>query len=400
MRVSTAWVSQQSLLQMQRQQTDVNRTQNQLASNQKWTSAADDPAGHAAAQNLDRLIAQNQQYTAAAQSAQQRLQTGEDALASAIGLMQHAGELVVRANSAANSAQGRAAIAQELSGLREQLLALANTGDGQGQYLFGGSDTGQPPFAWDGGNARYQGDQTIVRAQIGSERYVEQNDDGERIFMNLPTGNGRFSVQSASGNAGSLSVGSSAAGEDWDGGSYTLSFDGSGGYQVRDAANAVVGSGSYSASSGDGATISFRGASLSLSGTPAAGDSLQLQPSGGQDMFALIDKLAALIKAPQDSASQRAATQTQLQQGMVELQTAQQRLSEVRAGYGLRLNMVDDAIELAAAQGEHATQAVSSLRDLDYAEAITRLQLQMTTLQAAQQTFVKVQGLSLFDYLR
>ena len=207
-------------------------------------------------------------------------------------------------------------------------------------------------------------------------------------------------MQSASGNAGSLSVGSSAAGEDWDGGSYTLSFDGSGGYQVRDAANAVVGSGSYSASSGDGATISFRGASLSLSGTPAAGDSLQLQPSGGPDMFALIDKLAALIKAPQDSASQRAATQTQLQQGMVELQTAQQRLSEVRAGYGLRLNMVDDAIELAAAQGEHATQAVSSLRDLDYAEAITRLQLQMTTLQAAQQTFVKVQGLSLFDYLR
>lgn len=396
MRVSTAWTNQQSLLTMQRQQSEVNRTQNQLAANQKWTSAADDPAGYAAAQNLDRLIAQNGQYSAAAQTAQQRLQSGEDALASAIGLMQHAGELVIRANSAANSDQNRASIAKELSGLRDQLLALANTGDGQGQYLFGGSDAGQPPFSWGGGSASYNGDQTVVRAQIGSERYVEQNDNGERIFMNLPTGNGRFNVQSASGNTGSVTVGKSLAGEGWDGGSYTLSFDGTGGYQVHDAGNALVSSGAYS----DGATISFRGASLTLSGTPAAGDSLQIQPSAGQDMFALIDKLAALIAAPQDNASQRAGAQTQLQQGMTELQAAQDRLSEVRAGYGIRLNMVDDAIEVAAAQSEHATQAVSSLRDLDYAEAITRLQLQMTTLQAAQQTFVKVQGLSLFDYLR
>jgi flagellar hook-associated protein 3 FlgL len=44
-------------------------------------------------------------------------------------------------------------------------------------------------------------------------------------------------------------------------------------------------------------------------------------------------------------------------------------------------------------------KALSEIKDLDYAEAISRLSLQMTGLQAAQQSFAKVQGLSLFNYL-
>ena len=64
------------------------------------------------------------------------------------------------------------------------------------------------------------------------------------------------------------------------------------------------------------------------------------------------------------------------------------------------MNAIDDALSVAAAQNEHATTAVGDLRDLDYADAISKLQLQMTALQAAQQTFVQVSGLSLFNFLR
>ncbi|MBI1773596.1 MAG: flagellar hook-associated protein 3, partial [Burkholderiales bacterium] len=45
-------------------------------------------------------------------------------------------------------------------------------------------------------------------------------------------------------------------------------------------------------------------------------------------------------------------------------------------------------------------QDLSALLDLDYAKAITELNQQQTTLQAAQQSFVKTSGLSLFDYIR
>lgn len=43
--------------------------------------------------------------------------------------------------------------------------------------------------------------------------------------------------------------------------------------------------------------------------------------------------------------------------------------------------------------------ALSEVQDLDYAEAVSRLNQQLLALQASQQSFIKVQGLSLFDYL-
>src|SRR3546814_3748284 len=69
------------------------------------------------------------------------------------------------------------------------------------------------------------------------------------------------------------------------------------------------------------------------------------------------------------------------------------QLIDTRSGIGIRLNAIDDALDVAAAQSEHAATAASNLRDTDYADAIGKLQLQMTTLQAAQQVYTKVQGL-------
>lgn len=398
MRISSTWLHQQGVLQMQKQQAAMAKTQNQLAANQKWASAADDPAGFAAAQGLDQLIAQTQQYTASGQAALQRLQIGEDAIANGIGVLQHVRELVIQANSASQSVESRKVIAQELAGIRDQLMALANTDDGTGRYLFAGSSDAQVPFSWSGSAVSYNGDQTVITAQIGSQRSVVQNDTGDAIFMGIATGNGTFSVSAAAGNGGSAAVGQATLtdADAWDGDSYTLSFDGAGGYQVFDSGSNLIQSGSYS----NGATISFRGAALTVSGSPMAGDSFTVQPSSTRDIFSMVDQLAGLVAQPQASEAQRAKIQTALQQGLAGLQNAEDRLSGIRAGVGHRMNAIDDALSVAAAQNEHATTAVGDLRDLDYADAISKLQLQMTALQAAQQTFVQVSGLSLFNFLR
>src|SRR3546814_13765035 len=76
--------------------------------------------------------------------------------------------------TATQSADTRKTIADQLSGVRDQLLALANTSDGQGRYLFGGADDGSAPFSWNGSSADYHGDQTTVTAQIGSQRSEER----------------------------------------------------------------------------------------------------------------------------------------------------------------------------------------------------------------------------------
>src|SRR3546814_8244407 len=100
---------------MMRQQEKIATTQNQLSSNQKWKTAADDPAGWAQAQSYDQLVAQTRQYTSNAQAAQQRLQLSEDTIASGVGLLQPVRELVVQANTATQSADTRKTIADQLT---------------------------------------------------------------------------------------------------------------------------------------------------------------------------------------------------------------------------------------------------------------------------------------------
>jgi flagellar hook-associated protein 3 FlgL len=43
---------------------------------------------------------------------------------------------------------------------------------------------------------------------------------------------------------------------------------------------------------------------------------------------------------------------------------------------------------------------LSEIEDLDYAEAVTRMNKEMMALEAAMGSFAKISGLSLFDYIR
>src|SRR3546814_20662810 len=78
MRISTAWRYEQGVAQMMRQQEKIATTQNQRSSNQKWKTAADDPAGWAQAQSYDQRVAQTRQYTSNAQAEPQRPQMRAD----------------------------------------------------------------------------------------------------------------------------------------------------------------------------------------------------------------------------------------------------------------------------------------------------------------------------------
>ena len=71
----------------------------------------------------------------------------------------------------------------------------------------------------------------------------------------------------------------------------------------------------------------------------------------------------------------------------------------MRAGVGVRLNTLDAAQSTLEDNGINLESMLSDVRDLDYGEAVTRLNLQYAGLQAAQKALVKVGDLSLFDYL-
>ncbi len=70
-----------------------------------------------------------------------------------------------------------------------------------------------------------------------------------------------------------------------------------------------------------------------------------------------------------------------------------------RASIGARMNIIDSQRDSNESFNLVLKENRSSLEDLDYAEAISRFEQQMLALQASQQTFVKMEGLSLFNYL-
>src|SRR5690606_14941570 len=113
----------------------------------------------------------------------------------------------------------------------------------------------------------------------------------------------------------------------WGGAAYTVTFIG-GGYEIVNTSGDIVQSGSYEA----GSAIRFNGVELAFGGVPADGDRFTLAASQPIDVVSLVDTLAALVAQPQDGAAQRAQWQTALQQRLSELDAAQSRISDVRAG--------------------------------------------------------------------
>ena len=78
-------------------------------------------------------------------------------------------------------------------------------------------------------------------------------------------------------------------------GTYTVAFTSATAYQVKNGAGTVVSSGTYTS----GTPITFNGAEVTLSGTPANGDSFTVSPNSAtnsgdnSNMFAMIDALSS-----------------------------------------------------------------------------------------------------------
>jgi flagellar hook-associated protein 3 FlgL len=87
-------------------------------------------------------------------------------------------------------------------------------------------------------------------------------------------------------------------------------------------------------------------------------------------------------------------------EALTDIDTAVNRLLDTRAKIGARMNAIEDQKSVNDAFTLAVTDVRSTLEDLDYAEAISRFNQQMTALQASQQAFVKIQDMSLFNFLR
>ena len=116
-------------------------------------------------------------------------------------------------------------------------------------------------------------------------------------------------------------------------------------------------------------------------------------------MFKTLDDLATALESIAAGTIKESVFQNRLGNAIASIDQASDQVLAIRTGFGARLRELDALGTQAADQTLHYQAELSRLIDLDYAEAISSLTQQQTSLQAAQQSYLRVTGLSLFNYL-
>ena len=400
MRISSIEQFQQGIDSILNQQAKLNQTQLQLATGKKVLKPSDDPAVATQLLNLSSLKANNLQYDRNINTALNELELQESVLASSGNVLQRVRELVVQANNGTQSEQSHKAIADEISNLADELLQLANTKSPSGEYIFSGYNSRTPAFAKSGTSYVYQGDQGQRLLQVSEDTQLAVRDNGADVFQGMSTGDSRFLLETPATNTGDglvkMSSTIDAISDD-----YTMVFvqanaDDPITYSVTGAASGVVATGTYQS----GEAITFNGISIEIEGAPTNGDSYQVNRSVRQDVFQSVQAIANALLAGSETPASSSKLVNDLGQSISTMDQALEHLQSRRTIVGNRLQALDTRAGENADSLLRLERQTSELNDLDFAEAVSRLNLQTTALQAAQQSYIKIQGLSLFNYLR
>lgn len=385
----------QNLTAMLNQQAELGKTQLQVSTGKKILNPSDDPIAAVAVLNLQREFNLTQQYLANTTKAENKLAVEEGALKSSTDILQRVHELAIQGLNDTNSQADRSAIAQEMVQLNEQLLSLANTRDSNGDYLFSGFKNDTQPYTSIG--ASYAGDSGQRNLQIGSGILVETNDPGDQVFeaehvQTTVTDNGGPSSASLTIMAiGRDSVFTSPVTVSFASATNTLT--------VTDGTNTETIS-PYTA--GQPVVINelnaqFPAFTLQFDGALADGDSytLDTQVTASQTLFKTINDFAIALTNDAVGANDSPNNGDFLANISASIDT----LIDAQAKVGARMNVIEQQSEINEGLSLNMEKTLSEIQDLDYAEAISKLTLQMTGLQAAQQSFSRIQGLSLFNFL-
>jgi flagellar hook-associated protein 3 FlgL len=398
MRISTAGIHHAALNALLGQQSVLSRTQQQIASGKRVQTPADDPVAAVHILELQRALAESDQFTLNADMAKNRLTLEEQALADANTLIQRVREQTIQGNNGSVDPASRRMLATEVRSRLKELVDIANRRDANGEFLFSGYASLTQPFAQTGTSIAYFGDQGSRMLQIGPDQRVVDGHSGADVFMAITEGNGTFVTTATAGNAGNgvIAGGTFVDPAQWAPGDYTLRFtSASGDYEILEGAT-VVATGTYTENS----AISFNGANINMTGMPAQNDSFSIARSRSEDVFTTLGNLATALESSTATSAERATFNSEMATVLQQLDQAGDHLLSVRAEVGSRLSSIEGAQEALADRKVELETTTSQLRDLDYAEAVSRMNQQLVGLQAAQASYSRISQLSLFDYLR
>lgn len=434
-RVSTANSFDATISRIVQRGADLSSLQEKLASGKRVLKASDDPVAATLAERESNRLMRNEADLRALERSRSSLDQAESAIGQMGDVLIRFKELLVQGGNPTLSASDRRSLANELRGLRDQLLNLSNTKDAEGNALLGGLgpivSSGKPFADVFPGGVQYQ---ALAGQAAATEVSLPNRVNGDFALMRIGSGDGLVQVNNQSGNllvqgttvtdmqalmasgffADDATKTNLAVSVAWDGAFANLRID-----QITDpngpsptvapiqtiplgplapgqTLNLQQALGSSSIAITPGLQITLQGSITAPATSPAVLSEITLSASEPTNLFASLQRA---IDTLEDSSLNATGRTQELGRVHQELQTGQDRLLLVRGRLGELLRRADSIEGLLQDRAVAGQKALSDLTDLDMVKGISDFQTQQLGQQAALQSYAQVQRLSLFQYI-
>jgi len=388
---------------MARNESDLNEQVAYLSSGKKVLTAKDDAVSYGTLTGYKDELANIEQFRRNIVQAENRNTLVEGSFSTAQDVLNQVKTTFIQANNGSMSDDDRAALAEQLQQNLQQVLDVANARDETGGYVFSGYQIDKRPFLLQPDNSVvYQGDDGVRELKISKSVEVPLNQPGDEAFLEVANPIGDF-VGVYNNNQSGISVNRAVIqdrGAYVDGANYTFNFtdtNGDGALELAVTDNAAVNLITIDPYV-PGQTVAFNGMEVNIDGTPLPGDQLELAPQETVSVFQAIKDAIDWVS--------RTGTITGTEQHAVDyghilsnINASLNHISTRQGEAGINLQLIQSQETFHADNELLMEQGRSVIEDLDFATAVTKFEQSKQALQAAQQTYAQLQGLSLFNYI-
>jgi len=182
------------LLGIEQLQQQENNDLEQMSSGKAFNNLSDDPVAVSQLVLNEAQTSNVDQYLQNVSTLQNSLQVADSTLNSVVTALSQAISLGVEGANGTLNDSDRQSIATQISGIKDQILALANT-TYDGNYLFAGTAVTTQPFTEDSSSpsgVTYNGNGSTNSVQIGDGEYIPENLSGSQVFT--PSGSDVFAA--------------------------------------------------------------------------------------------------------------------------------------------------------------------------------------------------------------
>lgn len=419
MRISTVQIFNIANSSMAQANESLVYTQEQLSTGQRVLDPSDDPVASTKILAITQDLEAVAQYQRNINVAKNNLVIEESVLDGVTNIIQRMQELAVQAgNTATLSENEYVAISNEVDSRLDELMGLLNSQNANGDYIFGGYKSKTEPFV---GNAssgfRYLGDEGQQFIKVSDTTSVAATDSGKAAFVDVDSANNTIFTAASPANRVNPSA-SISVGQVIDQDLYDDFYPEDIVITFNQDTNIVPPGKNFTATEKStgrviaadqpyyrGQEIEMNGVSFYITGNPASatptssGDQFFVESTRKQDILTTVARFSEAMKAYDGTQESRDELAEIVANTIENLGNAQTSVLEVVGNLGARFNTLDSTESLLLDSELLSRELLSQLRDVDYAEASTRLSAQTLVLEAAQSSFVRVSRLTLFSQL-